>query len=178
MLQIRFGVTICVFTVCLKDISQSENEWSHQLRKVEGLSEGTESKHAVDELKLYGDQTREGSCDRSRPLGQLSCTVCMTEKCIRNPHPIQCACVASLLLLVPCLQGKRESARVQCFTSWSRPNSPHSHRPSAEGRDSSHAEAAAKPQLTLGHTQKLAYFFFSLCTYLVFWPTWVASLLS
>lgn len=42
-----------MFTVLLRGhFTISKHEWSHQLRKVEGLSEGTESKHAVDELKL------------------------------------------------------------------------------------------------------------------------------
>lgn len=47
--------------------------------------------------------------------------------------------------LLPCLQGKQDSARVQCFMSWSQPNSPHSHKHYAEGRDSGHATAAARP---------------------------------
>ncbi len=48
--------------------------------------------------------------------------------------------------LLPCLQGKQDSARVQCFMSWSQPNSPHSHKHCTEGRDSGHAAAAARPQ--------------------------------
>lgn len=48
--------------------------------------------------------------------------------------------------LLPCLQGKQDSARVQCFMSWSQPNSPHSHKHCTKGRDSGHAAVAAKPQ--------------------------------
>lgn len=47
--------------------------------------------------------------------------------------------------LLPCLQGKQDSARVQCFMSWSEPNSPHSHKHCTEGRDSGHAAAGARP---------------------------------
>lgn len=47
---------------------------------------------------------------------------------------------------LPLQTGKQDSARVQCFMSWSRPNSPHSHKRRAGGRDSGHAAAAARPQ--------------------------------
>lgn len=48
--------------------------------------------------------------------------------------------------LVPCLQGKQDSARLRCFMSWSQPKSPHSHKHRTWGRDSGHAAAAARPQ--------------------------------
>ncbi|TNN60243.1 hypothetical protein EYF80_029578 [Liparis tanakae] len=52
-------------------------------------------------------------------------------------------------------KGKQHSARVQYFMSWSQPNSPHSHKHCTGGRDSGHAEAAARPH-TLLHDSDMA----------------------
>lgn len=56
------------------------------------------------------------------------------------------ACVASPLVAASPSSGEAGQCHVQCFMSWSQPNSPHSHKHRSEERDSGHAVATARPQ--------------------------------
>ena len=102
------------------------------------------------EVKLV-TETKYHSCHKLKILTSVSAELQMcVEKKIKKVIERSSWCRLSVWLphrsLLPCLQGKQDSARVLCFMSWSQPKSPHSHRHCAKGRDHGHAAAAAKPQ--------------------------------
>lgn len=168
----------CVQGLCEGHFAISEHEWSHQLRKVERLSEGTVSKHAMDELKLVKKiTTPQKEAEIGRDLWVSWGALCVYDWKNVSETPT----LRDVLVWLPSHSWflvYRGSGRVPgCKVLWVGLNQTH-HIPTVlQPRDVTLATVELQPNhSSLKVTHKNSRVFFSaLCIYLAFWPTCVES---